>query len=77
MPEISPDHKLPDYLTQPVIRTLNSVGVTHDSDVSRLTKPEILSLRGIGPQSIGHLEDEMERAGISYVETEKSNEERT
>ena len=77
MPERKRDHELPDHLSQPVIRALNSVGVTRVANVSRFTRSEILALHGIGPKSIGPLEEEMERAGVSYAESRNSDSERT
>lgn len=50
-------HELPDELTQPAIHALSGAGITRVSDLARFRKSEILQLLGIGPKSIGPLED--------------------
>lgn len=77
MPDKLTDHELPDHLTQPVIRALNSVRITRMVDVSRFTGAEILALHGIGPKSIGPLEDLMDREGVTYAESGQATEGRT
>ena len=77
MSEKQTDHELPDHLTQPVIRALESVRIRRVADVSRFTRAEIPALHGIGPKSIGPFEDLMEHEGVSYAESGQSSAERT
>jgi hypothetical protein len=60
------DTDLPKKLAAPAMRALSSIGITHISQVARLTEREIKRLHGIGPDAMVKLKAALKRRRLAF-----------
>lgn len=66
--ERKPDSGLLAVLSAPARRALESKNIKTAEDLSKYTQKEILSLHGIGPNSLPKLLEELKKNGLTFKE---------
>lgn len=64
--ESAPEQGFMADLSAPARRALEHAGWTTLAELSRRTKREILDLHGVGPATIGPLEEALKRASLAF-----------
>lgn len=64
-----PDDSLPK-IGQPAVRALAGIGITTLSQLTSVSKAELLKLHGMGPKALSTLEQALAAKGLAFKDAE-------
>lgn len=61
-----PSDALPSEIGQVAVRALTMHGITTLTDLTTVTRGELLAMHGVGPKAVGTLETELSARGLAF-----------